>query len=175
VDNHDVNRLASNLTNPAHLYTTYCLLFTMPGIPSVYYGSEWGMEGTRTETDDTGLRPSMGLTQAKESAPHPNLPAVLAKLGHIRLISPALQRGDYTQLHIEHEQLAFARSTEDEYVAVAINASAEKVALELNVPIQNGNKLHDLLNSNQGVSVENGKIHVVINPHWAVILRGTIV
>jgi glycosidase len=38
-DNHDVDRLASRLTNPAHLYPVYCLLFTMPGAPSIYYGS----------------------------------------------------------------------------------------------------------------------------------------
>ena len=42
-DNHDVNRVASNLTNPAQLHTLYCLLFTMPGVPSIYYGSEWGL------------------------------------------------------------------------------------------------------------------------------------
>jgi glycosidase len=39
VDNHDVNRVMSYLKNPAHLYPLYCLLFTMPGIPSIYYGS----------------------------------------------------------------------------------------------------------------------------------------
>ena len=42
VDNHDVNRLASVLRNPEHLENVYTLLFTMPGAPSVYYGSEWG-------------------------------------------------------------------------------------------------------------------------------------
>ena len=47
-DNHDVNRVASRLKNPAHLYPLYCLLFTMPGVPSIYYGSEWGIEGERT-------------------------------------------------------------------------------------------------------------------------------
>ena len=65
VDNHDVNRLASNLTNPAHLYTTYCLLFTMPGIPSIYYGSEWGMEGIRTDKDDSALRPHLTSDSSK--------------------------------------------------------------------------------------------------------------
>lgn len=171
VDNHDVNRLASNLTNPAHLYTTYGLLFTMPGIPSIYYGSEWGVKGIRTKTDDAGLRPPMELKRAQETAPHPDLPALLAKLAHIRSTSSALQRGDYAPLQVKHEQFAFARFTEDEYVVVALNASAKKVSLELNVPLENGCKLHDMLNTDQSVSVENGKIHVEIDPHWAVILR----
>ncbi|MCU7500706.1 MAG: alpha-amylase, partial [Ignavibacteria bacterium] len=40
-DNHDVNRIASIIKDPVHIYPLYCLLFTMPGVPSVYYGSEW--------------------------------------------------------------------------------------------------------------------------------------
>ena len=43
VDNHDVNRLASVIKNPEHIYNIYTLLYTMPGIPSVYYGSEYGI------------------------------------------------------------------------------------------------------------------------------------
>lgn len=175
VDNHDVNRLASNLTNPAHLYTTYCLLFTMPGIPSIYYGSEWGLKGLRTATDDTELRPSLDLTRAQETAPQPDLPAVLAKLAHIRLTSPALQHGDYAQLQVKHEQFAFARFTEDEYVAVALNASAKKVTLELNVPLKDDCRLYNMLDTDQNVSVENGKVRVEVNPHWAVILRCSII
>lgn len=45
VDNHDVTRVASILQNPAHLPLIYALLFGMPGIPCIYYGSEWGAEG----------------------------------------------------------------------------------------------------------------------------------
>lgn len=42
VDNHDVTRVASILTNEKHLPLIYALAFGMPGIPCVYYGSEWG-------------------------------------------------------------------------------------------------------------------------------------
>ena len=45
-DNHDVTRLASILTNKRHIPLAYGLLFGMPGIPCIYYGSEWGEEGT---------------------------------------------------------------------------------------------------------------------------------
>lgn len=50
VDNHDVNRIASQLENKKQLPAIYAMLFTMPGIPAVYYGSEWGMEGRKTRT-----------------------------------------------------------------------------------------------------------------------------
>ena len=55
VDNHDITRVASVLTNPAHLPLIYALMFGMPGIPCVYYGSEWGVKG-RKEDGDPCLR-----------------------------------------------------------------------------------------------------------------------
>ncbi|MEO1255282.1 MAG: alpha-amylase family glycosyl hydrolase [Bacteroidota bacterium] len=85
VDNHDVNRLASNLKNPAHLYTIYGLLFTMPGIPSLYYGSEWGIAGKRTDQSDHMLRPTLSLD--KVDAPEPDLIrhpfGIHEKIGHL--------------------------------------------------------------------------------------------
>ena len=45
VDNHDVSRIASVLQMPQHLPLIYALMFAMPGIPCVYYGSEVGREG----------------------------------------------------------------------------------------------------------------------------------
>lgn len=57
VDNHDEDRIASKLLNPAHLAPLYTLLFTLPGIPSIYYGSEWVIQGRRGHNSDTKLRP----------------------------------------------------------------------------------------------------------------------
>ena len=41
LDNHDENRIASKLNKKAHLPLAWTLLFTLPGIPSIYYGGEW--------------------------------------------------------------------------------------------------------------------------------------
>lgn len=41
LDNHDENRIASKLNKKAHLPLAWALLFTLPGIPSIYYGGEW--------------------------------------------------------------------------------------------------------------------------------------
>ena len=57
VDNHDVTRVASILSNPSHLPLIYGLLFAMPGIPCVYYGSEWGAQAVKTPGSDDNLRP----------------------------------------------------------------------------------------------------------------------
>lgn len=45
VDNHDVSRIATILEDKQQLPVIYGLLFGMPGVPSIYYGSEWGIEG----------------------------------------------------------------------------------------------------------------------------------
>ena len=99
-DNHDVNRVASSLVNPFHLYPLYCLLFCMPGVPSIYYGSEWGLEGWRTQNDDHLLRPALDLNLLRKESPHPDLPGVLARLASIRLDIPALRYGDYQELFV---------------------------------------------------------------------------
>ena len=59
VDNHDVNRIASQLNQPSQLPLLYALLFAAPGIPSIYYGSEWGITGKREKNSDQQLRPAL--------------------------------------------------------------------------------------------------------------------
>ena len=58
VDNHDVSRIASELTNPNHLKLSYALMYCMPGIPMIYYGSEWGILGDKKD-GDPALRPAL--------------------------------------------------------------------------------------------------------------------
>jgi glycosidase len=57
VDNHDVQRIASTLKQPQDLAAIYTILYTIPGTPAVYYGSEWGLHGQRQIHSDRTLRP----------------------------------------------------------------------------------------------------------------------
>lgn len=174
VDNHDVDRVASRLTNPAHLYPLYCLLFTMPGVPAIYYGSEWGVEGQKLDGSDASLRPNLDLAAMSKSAPHPDLVQTIAKLAGIRLNSPALKCGDYQQLHIAHQQLAFARRSYDDFVVVIVNAADEPVSLKLAIPEMNNTQLWDLLNPGECFPVSKGMAQVgPVWPHWARILQPT--
>ena len=47
VDNHDVERIMSKLDNNQAFTPVHILLYTLPGIPSIYYGSEFGMTGKK--------------------------------------------------------------------------------------------------------------------------------
>ncbi len=163
-DNHDVNRVASNLTNPAHLHPLYCLLFTMPGVPSLYYGSEWGLEGRRSDHDDRPLRPALNPDIVARTGPHPELAGTIARLAEIRHATPALRYGDYRQLSVNSQQFAFARQTPEEYIVVLLNAADTPAAFTVPVPEHTGSRLVDLLNPGDTFPVRNGQ--AVINPVW---------
>lgn len=170
-DNHDVSRVASNLKEPAHLYPLYCLLFTMPGVPSIYYGSEWGLAGKKERGSDRALRPAIDLATVPQTSPHPDLAGTIARLAAIRQRLPALRYGDYRELLTSHKQFAFARQTETQMVIVALNASDQPIPLELPLPAANGRQLVDLLNPGDAFPVMNGRAKVnKVWPHWARIM-----
>ena len=117
VDNHDVTRIASILTNKNHLPLTYGLLLGMPGVPCIYYGSEWGEEGVKAPNNDYALRPCF-------EEPKPNeLTKEIKKMIHVRTGSNALCHGSYRNVVLTNHQLIFERRTDDERMLVAINAS----------------------------------------------------
>lgn len=118
VDNHDVTRVASILTDKSNLPLIYALLFAMPGIPSVYYGSEFGMLGEKSHGDDA-LRPEMSAELAESS--FNDLAAYISRLYAIRTSSSALCRGKYRQLHINSKQLIFRREYNGEQVIFVLN------------------------------------------------------
>ena len=117
VDNHDVTRLASILTNEKHIPLAYGLLFGMPGIPCLYYGSEWGQPGEKAPDNDYALRPCF-------ETPMPNeLTEYIKQLIRIRQNSDALCNGSYKNIIIQNHQLVFERCSDTERIIVAINAA----------------------------------------------------
>jgi glycosidase len=119
-DNHDVDRVASVLTDANHLFPLYALLMTMPGIPSVYYGSEYAATGTRRGGSDRELRPA----RAEIDTSDVRLRDFLAELAAIRAAHGALRTGGYRELHVDHTTLVFEREGDGERLVVAVNAAA---------------------------------------------------
>jgi cyclomaltodextrinase len=60
VGNHDVTRLATRLTDERHLGHALAVLFTVAGIPSIYYGDEQAFRGLKEERagGDDEIRPA---------------------------------------------------------------------------------------------------------------------
>ena len=115
VDNHDVSRIASNLTNEQHLPLIYALCFGMPGIPCVYYGSEWGAKANKSEGDPA-------LRACFDAPVENDLTAWISKLAAAKKASNALNYGDFRSVVLTNRQCFFERKTDSERVLVAINA-----------------------------------------------------
>lgn len=115
VDNHDVERAASILTNPAHLPLLYALLFAMPGIPCVYYGSEWGAEGHKRD-GDAALRPAF------EHPRHNGLTEFIARCAEARHKERSLRAGGFKKLLLTNRQYIFERACAGERILFAVNA-----------------------------------------------------
>ena len=115
VDNHDVTRVASILSNENHLPLIYALAFGMPGIPCVYYGSEWGAKA-RKEEGDPALRACF------EKPEWNDLTTFISKLAEAKKHSDALNYGDFRSVLLTNRQFIFERKTDSERVLVAINA-----------------------------------------------------
>lgn len=168
-DNHDEDRIASKLHNKAHLKPVYTLLFTLPGIPSLYYGGEWGIEGLRTPHSDDELRPAIDISEADSRST--DLTDVISRLGRIHLEEDALHGGAYRELLLTNRQYAFARLSERGDVITAAN-NDEKPAT-INIPYNTAMiECTDLL-TGRNFPIEDGRIQIELEGNDAVILRIT--
>ncbi len=165
LDNHDVNRISSSLKNKNHLKNCYTLMYCMPGVPSIYYGSEWGIEGSRTNNSDAALRPMLDL----EKIPNANtdLNEHLKKLGKVRNSLKALQFGIFKNEVIKNQQLVFSRSYNGQFVYIALNLDVNQQYVEFN-SISDYTQLTDVITNN---SFENtGYVKIPVAPDSARIL-----
>ena len=121
VDNHDVERIYTKLTNKAHFAPVHVLLYTLPGVPSIYYGSEFGIEGRKEYGSDDSLRPALNIEDYKDSVKTNPCTALIAALGKVRQAVPALSYGSYDELMLTNRQFAYARNLDGTRVIVSVN------------------------------------------------------
>jgi cyclomaltodextrinase len=136
VDNHDVDRLASKLKEPGHLFPVYTLLYTLPGIPSLYYGSEWGIEGRKEGPNDDFLRPEVDLEEALKAPANPLLLEWVKELGRIHREHPACVNGQYRELALTNRQYAFARLLEEDGILTVVNNDEQEASVRVPVPVE---------------------------------------
>ena len=157
VDNHDVERIYTKLNNKAHFTPVHILMYTLPGVPSIYYGSEFGIEGKKEAYSDDSLRPALNLDDYKDAVKTNPCTGLIAALGKIRQENPALSYGDFNELILTNRQYAFSRNYNGVSVIVAVNNDDNGVDLEL--AAGNAGQYIGLLSGNKA-DVTNGRIHV---------------
>jgi len=131
VDNHDVERIYTKLKNKAHFVPVHVMLYTLPGIPSLYYGSEFGIEGRKEQFSDDSLRPALNYEDYKNAVDTNPCTKLIAALGKIRRNTPPLMFGSYKELELQTTHFAYARILDGKFVITTVNNGDNDVSMNL--------------------------------------------
>lgn len=157
VDNHDVERIYTKLNNKAHYEPVHILLYTLPGIPSIYYGSEFGIEGKKEKYSDASLRPEMKYEDYEVKMQENNFVKLIAKLGKVRQSAKALSYGDFKEVILTNRQYAFLRNLDGDTVIVTVNNDDNRAYMT----VEAGNCAEYIgAIHGQKVAVNNGSISI---------------
>lgn len=168
VDNHDVDRIASKLKVPGHIFPVYTLLYMLPGIPSIYYGSEWGITGRKEGGNDDPLRPAVSLEQIQKENPNGELTEWIRTLGKIYAQYPACAKGRYQELLLTNRQYAFARILDGKAVLTAVNNDEAEAVLSVREPVSAGKWIN--LITEETIAADNGALTLKLAPNESCIL-----
>lgn len=135
VDNHDVSRIASKLNRKEHLFNVTLLLYTVWGIPSVYYGSEFSIEGQKENGSDWNLRPCLQLQDFAAMEQNDEVTCLHRRLGKLKKEYRELTDGRYQELLLNNRQLAYGRVLENSAVIVALNSDDAPARMEIPLPV----------------------------------------
>lgn len=164
LDNHDVNRIMSTLENQNHIYNCLTLLFTIPGIPSIYYGSEFGIEGKKENNSDTPLRPVFNLKNSNQFSIH------IEMLAQLRRNNEEFRKGKYVQLYVSNRQFAFARIYFDKISIIILNNDETAAEIKFTIPHTITGAFVNVWNENEKVYVSNSTLTVTIDKTRSMIL-----
>ena len=162
-----MDRIISRLETPQWVYTTHILLFCIPGVPSLYYGSEWAIGGQKQELTDRELRPAWdGVLEGPRDM---DLEKFIRTLSVIRKNQPPLRYGEYQNLIVDSEIFAFSRKWRAESIFIFINISEE--TREIDFPNYGNYAYTDLLNHGEKIYAGGGMVHLKLYPYWGLILK----
>lgn len=131
VDNHDVERIYTKLNNKAHFEPVHVMLYTLPGIPSLYYGSEFGIEGRKERHSDDSIRPALNYDDYKDAIRTNPCTRLIATLGKLRRNIKALCYGEYKQLELQTTHFAYARILDGKSVITTVNNGDHEVGMNI--------------------------------------------
>ena len=160
-----MNRIASTVKEFDNVKNAFSVAYFMPGVPSVYYGSEWGIKGQKNNVEyDAPLRPCVNVGDIQKN----DLYYHICKLGAVRRTFKALKYGSYQNVVIRNEQLVFKRQFDGETVYIALNIAPNSFGLDFNT--DSGAKLYDVMNGYKSYDVHRNRVHIDIPAHGTMVL-----
>ena len=115
------------LQNNDLIFNMYAILYTMPGIPCIYYGSECAAEGDKSD-NDYKLRPCIDDVDKNK---RPDLLKFIQKLNAIRRSCRALSYGSYEKCVLSNKYMCYKRELDGERIYCAFNISGEDVTVRV--------------------------------------------
>lgn len=158
VDNHDVERIMTKLNDRRHYLPVHVLLYTLPGIPSVYYGSEFGIEGRKENGSDAPLRPQLSLESADMQ--DNDCLRIIRMLGDIYKREPALRYGEYRERELTTTKYAFTRGD----LLVTVTNSDQEEYFDIGLEGEYEGALHG-----KRISPDNGRLRFTLEGNSAEI------
>ena len=134
VDNYDVSHIYEKLNKPEHRYLVSLLQYTVPGIPSLYNGSEFSfrkIKKAESEESEEALR----LADYKNAYLFDEITHLHCLLGRIRQQFPVLSQGCYKELLLADDQFAFAMVLDKSAMITVVNNENRMVRVEIPLPI----------------------------------------
>lgn len=168
IGSHDtVRALTEAKGNKNRVILMALMQFTSPGMPTIYYGDEAGLEGNR-DPDDRRTYPWGSADEA--------LIEFYKMLAATRHEWSALRTGEYIDVAYSKEQdfYAYARRDDTGYALVVVNRNANEQQIELPVEgvIPDGTVLDDRMNTGRQYTVAGGKVNVTVGGEWGALLVG---
>lgn len=141
----------------AKLY--YAYMNTIPGLPVIYYGSEFGMTGASDPDNRRMMRFGEELNQFEK-----RMLGDVRKIINLRKNHPALRYGDFLTLQADENVYSYIRSEVNERILIILNKSEKAVPLQLNIPLMYGIKSAGNLLTDEKIELVDGSINLILQP-----------
>jgi cyclomaltodextrinase / maltogenic alpha-amylase / neopullulanase len=163
LSNHDVTRVASQLRDHRHLTHAVALLGFLPGVPSVYYGDEFGLEAVKEQRPggDDAVRPEFPQARGQFSNPHPEVEAAYRGILGLRRRHPWLVDAVVTTDQVANDHLVVH--------AAARREPGQRLSLVLNL----ADRPYAALERGAALEASSPLVEAAVAPHgWAVLVPG---
>ncbi len=146
------------------LYLTY--LLTIPGVPVLFYGDEFGMPGAGDPDNRRMMRFDGQLSRGERKMLRQVQALVRARRSH-----PALRYGDFQTLRADKHIFAFLRSDLNERVLVVLNKSSAAQPVDLQLPRAYGVESAENVLTHERVAVRASRLRLRVPALSGTILR----
>lgn len=151
------------------MFLVTLLNYTVYGIPSIYYGSEFGIDGKKENGSDWNLRPYLDIRDYENAESDNVITALCKKLGQLKKDYQELTYGRYQELALTNRQFAYGRILNDTAMVMVLNNDDSAATVELNAPV-GAPTATDMLGIAENLRFENGHLSVSLPPN-----RGTVI